>query len=768
MTGSRAPRPSALLTSLLTLALAAVLPAVAGSPAEAARPDGRPGHAAGCATPVFDEPVVAGIARTTMPKRFRTAMQSNGSRGAVLAAAAGSDRTLWLDTCGKAFYVDPAASRGEKQAATATVAGPQATAAATALVPLTDTFTLQSRPGANRTIWLDFKGGTFTGTAWNGSYGSTITAEPYSSSDPVDTSFSDAELLEIQKAWQVVAEDYAPFDVNVVLADPGTAALDRTSSSDLQYGARAVITNGGPIYTSCGCGGIAYVNVYNSSGSSHLYYQPAWVFSAGTGKTGKNMGEAASHEIGHNFGLSHDATATASYYSGASPWAPVMGVAYSQPISQFSKGEYPGASTTQDDLAIIANGAPLRADDHGDTSGAATVLSGANPTADGVITTRADVDAFRFTGAGASTVTVNPAAGLPDLDVQLTVVDETGATVAVVDPASARVTSSQASGLGASWSGTLPAGGATYTVLVDGVGTGDPLVAGKYSDYGSLGNYQVQVATGAVTATDPLVATGSDPAHAVAGTAWSATPVSATGGVAPYTWSASGLPAGLGVDPGTGTLSGTPTTAGTSNVTVSVTDAAGASAQATVAVVVDPAPVAPVDVPDQAVSDAQVATTLSRQLTALGGNGTYAWSVSSGSLPGGLTLSSTGVLSGTPTNPGSYAFGVAVDSAGMQDTAVVSVDVAPAPLVFATSSTLPNASTRKSYSTTVSVTGGQATFLWSLTSGTLPPGLTLGSVAGRSATISGQPTRKGTWSFTLQVVDGNGTTVSRTFKLAVK
>ena len=93
------------------------------------------------------------------------------------------------------------------------------------------------------------------------------------------------------------------------------------------------------------------------------------MFSAGTGKTGKNMGEAASHEIGHNFGLSHDATATASYYSGAAPWAPIMGVAYSQPVSQFSKGEYSGASTTQDDLAVIATGAPLRADDHGDTVG---------------------------------------------------------------------------------------------------------------------------------------------------------------------------------------------------------------------------------------------------------------------------------------------------------------------------------------------------------------------------------------------------------------
>ena len=66
------------------------------------------------------------------------------------------------------------------------------------------------------------------------------------------------------------------------------------------------------------------------------------------------------------------------------------------------------------------------------------------------------------------------------------------------------------------------------------------------------------------------------------------------------------------------------------------------------------------------------------------------------------------------------------------------------------------------------MTGGVVALAWTKTSGTLPPGLNLGSPAGRSATISGQPTRKGTWSFTLQVVDGNGTTVSRTFKLAVR
>ena len=78
-------------------------------------------------------------------------------------------------------------------------------------------------------------------------YGASITAEPYSIDSTVDTNFSDAELTEIQRAWQVVAEDYAPFDVNVTTKDPGAAAIDRTSSTDSVYGTRAVITNGGVV-----------------------------------------------------------------------------------------------------------------------------------------------------------------------------------------------------------------------------------------------------------------------------------------------------------------------------------------------------------------------------------------------------------------------------------------------------------------------------------------------------------------------------------------
>ena len=502
------PVRSRLLAPLLAVTLGAPALALA-TPAQA----GGSGDAApGCASPLFDGPVRATTAEAATPGRFATALErSPRTAPALERAVAASDRAAFLDRCGDLFYADPADTTEHGEVAESG-AGFGSGTGATAPVPLDQTFQLASRPGASRTIWLDFVGGTVTDTAWNGNYGATITAEPFSITAPASTGFTDAELVEIQRAWQVVAEDYAPFDVNVTLADPGTAATDRSSPSDNEYGTRVILTNGGPIFTKCHCGGVAYVSVFNMSGPSHMRYQPAWVFSAGTTTSGKSMGEAASHEAGHNLGLSHDRTTTSNYYSGSSPWAPILGAAYSQPITQFSQGEYTGAENTQDDLAVVGTGAPLRLDDHGDDADSATPLTGTALRTDGVVSTRADVDAFAFTGAGETTVTVKPAAGLPNLDVELTVLDSTGHTIAIVDPPAARVTYDAASGLGASWTTTLPAQEAQYTLLVDGVGTGDPKTAGRYSDYGSLGNYRVTVATGSETdavQTAPLTFTTS-------------------------------------------------------------------------------------------------------------------------------------------------------------------------------------------------------------------------------------------------------------------
>lgn len=738
----------------LSLGIISVLAVVGGAltgPAAQAAPD------QGCANPSLDKPARASDVARDNPGAFKSAEARNAHSVPGLAAKAKNDKTLWLDRCGTAYYVDETASAGARSDAAATMgAAPASAAAPLGGVPLTDTFTLNSKPGSARTIYLDFKGATITGTAWNNSYGSTLVAEPYSIDATVDTNFSDAELTEIQKTWQVVAEDYAPFDVNVTTQDPGAAAIDRTSSTDLVYGTRALITNGGSIYTSCGCGGIAYVNVFNTTGTNHNYYQPAWVFSNGTTKNGKYIGEATSHEVGHNFGLNHDGTSTSGYYSGSAPWAPIMGASYSQPVSQWSKGEYPDANNAEDDVTKIATGAAYMADE--DTSGPLALAN--NGSLNGIVTKETDADSYAFTAAGSTTVTVNGSA-FPDLDVQLRILDSNGAQVALVNPTTTRVSAVLASGMNASYTFTAPVDGALYTAEIRGAGQGTPGAAGSYSTYGSIGNYQISLATQTPTGGAPLAVSVAALPNAVVGTAYSASPVSASGGTAPYAYSASGLPAGVSINPSTGAVTGTPTTAGSFAPTFTVTDSVGGSASQAGAITVDPAPVA---VADQSFSG-NVGVALAKQVVATGGTGSYVWSATAGTVPPGLTFGSNGVLSGTPTTVGTYTFS-ATATAGTSATGTVTVTIAPKPLAFLTAATLPNAKARTAYSTTISVTGGTPGYTWARTSGSLPAGLSI-SYSGSTATITGTPTKNGKASFTLRVTDAAGGVVSRTFSIQV-
>ncbi len=315
------------------------------------------------------------------------------------------------------------------------------------------------------------------------------------------STFNDNEKEQVQSVWQRVAEDYAAFDVDVTTQDPGEAAIDRTNAADQNYGTRAAISDNTTVSSAVcpsGCGGVAYVGVFNDFGSgtsAHAYHQPAWVFGHSLANNDtKDIAEAASHEVGHNFGLSHDGNSASTsgcsnlnYYCGHAMWAPIMGVGYQKPVVQWSKGQYTNANNTQDDLTVIANGgAPVVADEAGDTVG--TAAAGLPVRA--YITSAADTDTFAL-GTCAGTLTVSAAGAPPsqDLDIQLELLDAGGSVIDTANPASAVVNRDSATGLNASLTAGVASG--AYYARVDGVGNGTGTTG--YTDYASIGAYTLTV-----------------------------------------------------------------------------------------------------------------------------------------------------------------------------------------------------------------------------------------------------------------------------------
>jgi hypothetical protein len=142
---------------------------------------------------------------------------------------------------------------------------------------------------------------------------------------------------------------------------------------------------------------------------------------------------------------------------------------------------------------------------------------------------------------------------------------------------------------------------------------------------------------------------------------------------------------------------------------------------------------------------------------AKGGEPPFTYSVSSGALPAGLTLnSSSGVISGTPTQIGPATFTLKVtDSYTPTETAThtYTLTVMPQPLVITTSSPLPTGAETTPgtpYTETLSVTGGVTPYGFAVTSGALPGGLSLDSTTGQ---VSGTPTSDGIFTFTITATD---------------
>lgn len=483
-----------------------------------------------------------------------------------------ADRSAWIDKSGRLLFIEKGLTASGSDLAPSG-----------AVFPPEQTFVLHSRPSSKRKIYLDFNGHTTTGSAWNSSYAIDPIVSPAFDLDGVPGTFSTAELNMIQNIWRRVAEDYAAFDVDVTTEQPTADQMTRLSSTDDTYGARALITKNftaGTARGDCGCGGFAYVGVFDNTNET---YKTAFVFQDKLANGEKNIVEAVSHEVGHNLGLSHDGTTTVGYYqghgTGVTGWAPIMGIGYSRELVQFSKGEYLNANNKEDDFLVMqSNGVLFAADDFGNSIATAATLAGTalngvnNFDARGLVETPSDADVFKFaSGAGVITINAAPFERSPNLDILLQLRDAGGAVLAE---------SNIAGGLSAAISVTVPAAG-TYYVSIQGTGQGDALSTG-YGTYGSIGRYTFNVsAPQAASVPSAVIGTSATSGAAPLTVAFSGSASSdASGTITAYEWNF-----GDGSAPVAGaTASHTYTAAGSYVASLKVTNSDGMSDTRSVAI----------------------------------------------------------------------------------------------------------------------------------------------------------------------------------------
>lgn len=331
---------------------------------------------------------------------------------------------------------------------------------------------LNSYPSATATIFLDFDGHYVQSTVWNG--GASFYCNPSGMSDP-----------QIIEAFNRVAEDYRPFNINI------TTDSIVFEAAPLNRRMRIIITT-----TSAWCpgvGGVTYVGSFTWGDDT-----PGFVFSDRLGPySPKMVGECCSHESGHSVGLSHQSkygancsTPTEQYNSGTGSgeigWAPIMGNSYYKNMSNWNNGPTPyGCTNMQDNLSIIAtqNGFTYRADDYAETLNSSTyTLPSSNFNVSGIITTNSDKDAFQFTlpqnlNFHLSAVPFNVGSNYigANLDIKIELYSSSPTTlIATYDPQNT---------MSVTIDTILNAG--TYYLKIDGTGNTN------IGEYGSLGSYTI-------------------------------------------------------------------------------------------------------------------------------------------------------------------------------------------------------------------------------------------------------------------------------------
>ncbi len=312
-------------------------------------------------------------------------------------------------------------------------------------------------------------------------------------------------------------------------------------------------------------------------------------------------------------------------------------------------------------------------------------------------------------------------------------------------------------------SGSLPAGLSLNTSTGVISGTPTSTTAATFTVRATDANgctgstsYTVTPACPTIIVTPTTLATGG------VGVAYSQT-LAASGGISPYaSWTVTTgtLPAGLTLSASTGVITGTPTTSnGTGvNVTIRTTDANGCQGSAVVSIKICPV----ITQSPATLTTPVIGTAYSQTITGAGGVSPYTFTLTSGSLPSGMTLSSSGTISGTTPSGTSATFTVKATAAdGCSGTA--SYTLTPVcPALTPSPTTLPIAYLGASYTQTIATTGGTAPYTYSLFSGSLPGGIQLSS----AGTFSGTPTAQGSFPISVVVTDANG--CSLLFKVSLQ
>jgi len=240
------------------------------------------------------------------------------------------------------------------------------------------------------------------------------------------------------------------------------------------------------------------------------------------------------------------------------------------------------------------------------------------------------------------------------------------------------------------------------------------------------------------------------------------------------------VPPGLTFYSPAGAFNGTPTSSGTYNFTVNLNDGNGSSTNVSFSLYIAGGSSGPPVITTTSLPDGIVGGTYNQPLSVTGGQPAYSWMLTPGSLalPGGLDLSTGGIISGTPTNAPfggtNYYFSVRVtDSAAATADQGLSLTIYPA-LTMATNA-LPSGTVGAAYNTQVLVTGGDpfgsGGYSSSIYSGSPPPGLNLSFGAMTSSNeffvISGTPTGTGTFNFTMGASDADGNAVQNNYSITI-